>query len=619
MTFTAPNYNPIPLNNLKVYKGVLDCGDYDSINGPGDPTYDPDAPSTISGLGSSYVGTPGWGLRRGPNKDGSACVKVNYTCDLDATTNTRDLHVGQDCSGQQATFKYLFLWAPRPPQANGWTDYRPQVSWNIASPRRELSRCPIGCRCWRASATCSRRCRRCRRRYCRLIPSVAPFTDAAQYAGRLVPAGRQTALVCGGAAGMDGGGNARATRCFRSGTSSSTRPTSRSQGRSDRLDCLQFEAALRGRFFLRRLTSAVAAAPGERRGPCGSRAGFASRSPTPAAARRLPAGRARSATASVSVASKRSLRSLAAARLASSASRAPHRSSCSISACPCTRSSNGTIRATPFDSLARPSSAAHQFERRVGISHGDAAFRDPRVDGRDVLLRADVQEVRLRLLEAAPAPRRSGPGAATRGQILEAGAKVIAISRRLPHRQHFQQQRLGLGPLAAVDQDFGDVHARHGRGDRVADLERRVAAAFEIATAPRPSGPPSCRSRQGSPGDGLPHQVAGPLGRLQRTLHQRLRFLLAELAVGPAHDEVGFAERLRVVGRLGLGRGALGPFERLGRPALRPEAAWRTMRRPMRPAARLPGRAVLRERRAPARSSAAPPRTCRASPRPGRA
>ncbi len=38
----------IPLNNLQVYKGVLFCGDYDSINGPGDPTYDPDLPSTLS-------------------------------------------------------------------------------------------------------------------------------------------------------------------------------------------------------------------------------------------------------------------------------------------------------------------------------------------------------------------------------------------------------------------------------------------------------------------------------------------------------------------------------------------------------------------------------------------
>ena len=120
MTFTATNYNPIPLNNLQVYKGVLFCGDYDSINGPGIPPYDPDAPSTISGLGSSYVGTPGWGLRRGPNKDGPACVKVNYTCDLDATANTANCTFDK-LSGQQATFKYLFLWAPRAPQANGWT------------------------------------------------------------------------------------------------------------------------------------------------------------------------------------------------------------------------------------------------------------------------------------------------------------------------------------------------------------------------------------------------------------------------------------------------------------------------------------------------------------------
>ena len=85
-------------------------------------------------MGSSYVGTPGWGLRRGPNKDGSACIKVNYSCDLDGDREHRELHVRQDVSGQQATFKYLFLWGPRAPQANGWTDYRPLVSWNIATP-----------------------------------------------------------------------------------------------------------------------------------------------------------------------------------------------------------------------------------------------------------------------------------------------------------------------------------------------------------------------------------------------------------------------------------------------------------------------------------------------------
>ena len=101
---------------------------------------------------------------------------------------------------------------------------------------RRLSRCPTGCRCWRASAT--------------LFPALPTLpttilpTDSERRAVHglanthtrmpAVPTRRQTALVCGGAAGMDGGGSPPATRCFRSGTSSSTRPTSRSQGRSDR-------------------------------------------------------------------------------------------------------------------------------------------------------------------------------------------------------------------------------------------------------------------------------------------------------------------------------------------------------------------------------------------------
>ncbi len=132
ITFSVPGYTQALLSPFKAYKGVLFCGDYDSVLGSSNHFYDPDLPSTQSGLGSSYVGTPGWGLRRGPNRDGSACVPVNYTCDLNAITNVASCSFDK-ASGQLATFKYLFLWTPKPP-VDGWTNYRPQVSWNIANP-----------------------------------------------------------------------------------------------------------------------------------------------------------------------------------------------------------------------------------------------------------------------------------------------------------------------------------------------------------------------------------------------------------------------------------------------------------------------------------------------------
>jgi hypothetical protein len=192
MTFSAPNYLPTSLTNFKVYKGVLDCGDYDSVNGPGDPTYDPDLFSTTLNLGYSYVGTPGWGLRRGPNRDGSACTaKVNYTCDLNPDTNIASCTYDK-ASGQLATFKYLFLWGPRPP-ANGWTEYRPQVSWNVANPSVTPS-LPD----WVPLLACISDMfptTGLPTQILPVIPSVPPFTDGANVNAWYQP--NVQALVCG--------------------------------------------------------------------------------------------------------------------------------------------------------------------------------------------------------------------------------------------------------------------------------------------------------------------------------------------------------------------------------------------------------------------------------------
>ena len=134
ITFTATNYPPATLSNLPVYNGVLACGDYDDSSGGTRKTdLDPD-------LDISYSGTPGWALRRGPNKDGSTCVKVNYSCNLtttldgDGQPNDIATCTFDKASGQQATFKYVFLWTPVKVGPEGWFVARPKVSWNIANP-----------------------------------------------------------------------------------------------------------------------------------------------------------------------------------------------------------------------------------------------------------------------------------------------------------------------------------------------------------------------------------------------------------------------------------------------------------------------------------------------------
>ena len=142
LTFNATNYVSVSMSPIKVYKGTIGCYDYDSVNGPSDLSYDPDGftvpPSTTdTKLDAGYIGTPGWGLRRGPNKDGAACYKVNYSCDMDTTVDPAVVTCTWDKAfvpQQQATFKYLFLWPAKAPDASGYSSYRPQVSWPPAVP-----------------------------------------------------------------------------------------------------------------------------------------------------------------------------------------------------------------------------------------------------------------------------------------------------------------------------------------------------------------------------------------------------------------------------------------------------------------------------------------------------
>ena len=122
-----------PLAGFQVFGGVLGCSNtnnYDSINGKSDLTFDPD-PDV------AYVGTPGWGLRRGQNTDGANCVLVDYTFTQDMVNNVASL-VYDKMAGPppqaHAAFKYVVLWTPvavdaLPDSTAGWTQRRPYVAW----------------------------------------------------------------------------------------------------------------------------------------------------------------------------------------------------------------------------------------------------------------------------------------------------------------------------------------------------------------------------------------------------------------------------------------------------------------------------------------------------------
>ncbi len=109
--------------------GCSTSNDYDSSNGKNNFLLDPFA-------GTEYVGTPGWGLRRGANKNGAGCVLVDYT--MGVSNGVASL-LWDKTTGQQATFEYLVLWSPvtvdiSGDSGTGWSQSRPQVSWGITNP-----------------------------------------------------------------------------------------------------------------------------------------------------------------------------------------------------------------------------------------------------------------------------------------------------------------------------------------------------------------------------------------------------------------------------------------------------------------------------------------------------
>ena len=138
INFSATNYllNPLPLT-LPVYKGVLNCNGFDSSLGNGAAgiaALDPNADQ-------SYIidGGSGWGLSRGPNKDGKLpCVLVNYSCDVLATTPSiatctwdKSTRNTDDTGLEQPTFKYVFVFPAIAAGSDGWpAAYHPWATWH---------------------------------------------------------------------------------------------------------------------------------------------------------------------------------------------------------------------------------------------------------------------------------------------------------------------------------------------------------------------------------------------------------------------------------------------------------------------------------------------------------
>ena len=123
-------FNIFAAGNLGCTGGATGNANYDSSNGKTDLTLDPNPDS-------AFVGSPGWGLRRGANTDGASCVNTDYTFTLDTVNKVATL-LSDKTTGQSAAFKYVVLWNPVPVDqtgaTTGWTQFRPQVSWGIANP-----------------------------------------------------------------------------------------------------------------------------------------------------------------------------------------------------------------------------------------------------------------------------------------------------------------------------------------------------------------------------------------------------------------------------------------------------------------------------------------------------
>jgi hypothetical protein len=115
--------------------GILGCGQTTGDNLGG--TY-----SAVA-FGSSVVtnGSPGFGIGRGSNTDGNACVLVPYQFTLDQTNQIANFSVTNKGT-QKLAVEYFILWPAIAVNTDvdvnnlptGWTIDRPRVSWGIDTP-----------------------------------------------------------------------------------------------------------------------------------------------------------------------------------------------------------------------------------------------------------------------------------------------------------------------------------------------------------------------------------------------------------------------------------------------------------------------------------------------------
>jgi hypothetical protein len=115
---------------FSIFGGTLGCSDYDTSNGNQDLTLDPNPDMSYS----TTDGSSAWGLQRGPNFDGSDCIKVDYSFGI---ANGLASFIWDKATGQQATFKYGIVWpAESVDPATGWPSesQHPRVSWGIDNP-----------------------------------------------------------------------------------------------------------------------------------------------------------------------------------------------------------------------------------------------------------------------------------------------------------------------------------------------------------------------------------------------------------------------------------------------------------------------------------------------------
>ena len=81
--------------------------------------------------GAPPVGSAGFGLIRGINRDGSTCVLVPFTFTVNGDNTAA---FTEDSLGQKTSVEYIVRWAPVNVDADNWSAFQPCVSWGIANP-----------------------------------------------------------------------------------------------------------------------------------------------------------------------------------------------------------------------------------------------------------------------------------------------------------------------------------------------------------------------------------------------------------------------------------------------------------------------------------------------------